>query len=31
VLSKFVIAKAVRDCSATTAAKFLVNDVILKY
>ncbi|CAF1339298.1 unnamed protein product, partial [Rotaria sp. Silwood1] len=31
VLSKFVITKAVRDCSAATAAKFLINDVILKY
>ncbi|CAF1308488.1 unnamed protein product [Rotaria sordida] len=31
VLSKFVITKAVRDCSATTAVKFLSNDVILKY
>jgi hypothetical protein len=31
VLSKFVIAKAVKDCSATTTVKFLINDVILKY
>ncbi|CAF4472894.1 unnamed protein product [Rotaria socialis] len=31
ILSKFVIAKAVRDCSASTATKFLINDVILKY
>ena len=31
VLSKFVIAKAVRDCTATTAVDFLVSDVILKY
>ncbi|CAF4544808.1 unnamed protein product, partial [Rotaria sp. Silwood2] len=31
VLSKFVITRAVRDCSATTAVKFLINDVILKY
>ncbi|CAF5226122.1 unnamed protein product, partial [Rotaria magnacalcarata] len=31
ILSKFVITKAVRDCSATTAVKFLINDVILKY
>ena len=31
VLSKFVIAKAVRDCSATTTVDFLTNDVILKY
>ncbi|CAF1491938.1 unnamed protein product, partial [Rotaria sordida] len=31
VLSKFVITKAVRDCSATTVVKFLSNDVILKY
>jgi transposase InsO family protein len=31
VLSKFVIAKPVRDCTATTAANFLINDVILKY
>ena len=31
VLSKFVITKAVRDCTATTAVKFLINDVILKY
>ncbi|CAF5037630.1 unnamed protein product, partial [Rotaria magnacalcarata] len=31
ILSKFVVAKAVRDCSATTAVKFLINDVILKY
>ncbi|CAF1537945.1 unnamed protein product, partial [Didymodactylos carnosus] len=30
-LSKFVIAKAVPDCSATTAAKFLVNEVAFKY
>ena len=31
VLSKFVITKAVKDCSAATAVKFLKNDVILKY
>ena len=31
VLSKFVIAKAVRDCSATTTVEFLTNDVIMKY
>ena len=31
ILSKFVITKAVRDCTATTAVNFLVNDVILKY
>ena len=31
VLSKFVIAKAVRDCTATTAAKFIIEEVILKY
>jgi len=31
VLSKFVITKAVRDCTATTAVEFLINDVILKY
>ncbi len=31
ILSKFVITKAVRDCTATTAANFLINDVILKY
>ena len=31
VLSKFVITKAVRDCTATTAVDFLVKDVILKY
>ncbi|CAF5188149.1 unnamed protein product, partial [Rotaria magnacalcarata] len=31
ILSKFVIAKAVRDCSASTTTKFLINDVILKY
>ena len=31
VLSKFVITKAVRDCTATTAVNFLVEDVILKY
>lgn len=31
VLSKFVIVKAVRDCTATTTVNFLVNDVILKY
>ncbi len=31
VLSKFVIAKAVKDCSAATAVNFLINDVILKY
>ena len=31
VLSKFMITKAVRDCTATTAANFLTNEVILKY
>ena len=31
VLSKFVITKAVRDCTAATAAHFLVEEVILKY
>ena len=31
VLSKFVVTKAVRDCTSTTAVEFLVNDVILKY
>ena len=31
ILSKFVITKAVRDCTATTAANFLINEVILKY
>ena len=31
ILSKFTITKAVRDCTATTAAKFLTNDVVLKY
>ncbi|CAF4686011.1 unnamed protein product, partial [Rotaria sp. Silwood1] len=31
VLSKFVITKAVRDCTATTAAHFLIEQVILKY
>ncbi|CAF1402909.1 unnamed protein product [Rotaria sordida] len=31
VLSKFVITKAVRDCTALTAARFLTEDVILKY
>ncbi|CAF4592207.1 unnamed protein product, partial [Rotaria sp. Silwood2] len=31
VLSKFVIAKAVRDCTATTAAHFITEEVILKY
>ena len=31
ILSKFVITKAVRDCTAATAVKFLTNDVILKY
>ncbi|CAF5036353.1 unnamed protein product, partial [Rotaria socialis] len=28
VLSKFVIAKAVRDCTASTAARFLTEEVI---
>ncbi len=31
ILSKFVITKAVRDCTATTTVNFLINDVILKY
>ena len=31
VLSKFVITKAVRDCSAATTVNFLTNDVILRY
>ena len=31
VLSKFVITKAVRDCTASTAAQFVTEEVILKY
>ncbi|CAF5222065.1 unnamed protein product, partial [Rotaria magnacalcarata] len=31
VLSKFVITKAVRDCTASTAARFLTEEVLLKY
>jgi hypothetical protein len=31
ILSKFTIAKAVRDCSAATTVDFLTNDVILRY
>jgi len=31
VLSKFVIAKAVRDCTADTAARFIQEEVICKY
>ncbi|CAF4067146.1 unnamed protein product [Rotaria magnacalcarata] len=31
VLSKFVITKAVHDCTATTAARFVTEEVILKY
>ncbi|CAF1473560.1 unnamed protein product [Adineta steineri] len=31
VLSKFVITKAVRDCTASTAARFVTEEVILKY
>ncbi|CAF2136424.1 unnamed protein product [Rotaria magnacalcarata] len=31
VLSKFVITKAVRDCTATTTARFITEEVILKY
>ncbi len=31
VLSKFIIAKAVRDCTAATAARFITEEVILKY
>ncbi|CAF1557917.1 unnamed protein product [Didymodactylos carnosus] len=31
VLSKFVVARAVRDCSAQTAARFLKEDIITKY
>jgi transposase InsO family protein len=31
ILSKFVITRAVRDCSAATAARFLTEDVILRY
>ncbi len=31
ILSKFVITKAVRDCSAFTASRFVVEDVIVKY
>ena len=31
VLSKFVITKAVRDCTAATAARFVTEEVILKY
>ena len=30
-LSKFVITKAIRDCTATTAACFIIEEVILKY
>ena len=31
LLSKFVIAKAVSDCTSTTAVKFLVEEVMLKF
>ncbi|CAF1447157.1 unnamed protein product, partial [Didymodactylos carnosus] len=31
MFSKFFITKAVRDCSSTTAAQFLLEEVILKY
>ena len=31
VLSKFVITQAVRDCTASTAARFFTEEVILKY
>ncbi|CAF4428851.1 unnamed protein product [Didymodactylos carnosus] len=31
VLSKFVITKAVRDCTASTVARFVKDEVILKY
>jgi hypothetical protein len=31
ILSKFMITKAVRDCTATTATNFLINEVIMKY
>ncbi|CAF1072317.1 unnamed protein product [Rotaria sordida] len=31
VLSKFVITKAVRDCTASTAVQFLIEEVIIKY
>ncbi|CAF1038197.1 unnamed protein product [Didymodactylos carnosus] len=31
VLSKFVITKAVRDCTPSTAARFVKDEVILKY
>ncbi|CAF1124367.1 unnamed protein product, partial [Didymodactylos carnosus] len=31
VLSKFVITRAVRDCTAETAARFIKEDVICKY
>ena len=31
ILSKFMITKAVRDCTATTAANFLITEVIMKY
>ena len=31
VLSKFVITKAVSDCTAITAARFVIEEVILKY
>ncbi|CAF4494701.1 unnamed protein product, partial [Didymodactylos carnosus] len=31
ILSKFVVAKAVRDCTAETAASFLNEELILKY
>ncbi|CAF4427326.1 unnamed protein product, partial [Didymodactylos carnosus] len=31
VLSKFVVARAIRDCSAQTAARFLKEDIITKH
>ncbi|CAF3616491.1 unnamed protein product, partial [Rotaria socialis] len=31
ILSKYVITKAVRDCTALTASKVVIHDVILKY
>jgi transposase InsO family protein len=31
LLSKFTITKAVRDCTSTTASKFLVEDVMMKF
>ena len=31
VLSKFVVVKAVRDCTAQTAARFIKEDIIIKF